>query len=220
MSDIRTIVSQNQSVQSNISETNNFRSSVIGISASLIGLGNVDNTSDLDKPISIATQDALDLKANIESPTFTGTVSGITSAMVGLGNVDNTSDLDKPISTATAIALSGKQSVGNYATGGGTATGTNTGDQTITLTGEVTGTGTSSFATTISNDSVTYAKIQNVSAASRLLGRGSSAGSGDVQEITLGSGLTLTGTVLSSSGGGSSTETNDIQNIIAVSLFA
>ena len=30
----------------------------------MIGLGNVDNTSDLDKPISTATQAALDLKAN------------------------------------------------------------------------------------------------------------------------------------------------------------
>lgn len=30
-----------------------------------IGLGNVDNTSDLDKPISTATQEALDLKANM-----------------------------------------------------------------------------------------------------------------------------------------------------------
>lgn len=36
---------------------------------------------------------------------------------------------------------------------------------------------------TIDNDAVTYAKIQNVSATDRLLGR-SSAGAGDVQEIT------------------------------------
>ena len=48
---------------------------------------------------------AINLKANIESPTFTGTVSGITKAMVGLANVDNTSDLNKPISTATQTAL-------------------------------------------------------------------------------------------------------------------
>jgi hypothetical protein len=66
-----------------------------------------------------------------------------------------------------------------------------------THTGDVTG----ATILSISNDAVTYAKMQNVSAASRLLGRGDS-GSGDVQEITLGSGLTMTGTTLSSSGGG------------------
>jgi hypothetical protein len=54
-------------------------------------------------------QNALNLKAPINSPTFTGTVSGITKAMVGLAQVDNTSDLDKPISTATQTALNAKQ---------------------------------------------------------------------------------------------------------------
>lgn len=53
-------------------------------------------------------QTALDLKANIASPTFTGTVGGITKAMVGLNNVDNTTDLLKPVSTATQTALNAK----------------------------------------------------------------------------------------------------------------
>lgn len=39
----------------------------------LVGLPNVDNTSDANKPISTATQTALDFKANINSPTLTGT---------------------------------------------------------------------------------------------------------------------------------------------------
>ena len=76
-----------------------------GISKSDVGLANVDNTSDANKPVSTATQTALDLKANLASPTFTGTVSGITATMVGLGNVDNTSDANKPVSTATQTAL-------------------------------------------------------------------------------------------------------------------
>jgi hypothetical protein len=53
---------------------------------------------------------------------------------------------------------------------------------------------------TIDNDAVTYAKIQNVSATSRLLGRASS-GAGDIEEITIGSGLTLAGSTISASGG-------------------
>jgi hypothetical protein len=53
----------------------------------------------------------------------------------------------------------------------------------ITLTGDVTGSGTSSFVATIANDAVTYAKMQNVSATDKLLGR-SSSGSGNVEEIT------------------------------------
>ena len=78
-----------------------------------LGLNNVDNTSDLNKPISTATQTALDLKAPINNPTFTGTVGGITKSMVGLGNVDNTSDLNKPISTATQTALDLKAPLNN-----------------------------------------------------------------------------------------------------------
>ncbi len=39
----------------------------------LLDLNNVDNTSDIDKPISTSQQDALNLKANLNSPTLTGT---------------------------------------------------------------------------------------------------------------------------------------------------
>jgi uncharacterized protein (TIGR02145 family) len=74
----------------------------------MVGLGNVDNTSDAGKPISTVTQTALDLKAPINNPTFTGTVGGISKTMVGLGNVDNTSDAGKSISTATQTALDNK----------------------------------------------------------------------------------------------------------------
>jgi hypothetical protein len=81
-----------------------------------IGLANVDNTTDANKPVSTATQTALDLKAPLASPTFTGTVAGITSTMVGLGNVDNTTDANKPISTATQTALNLKANTATLAT--------------------------------------------------------------------------------------------------------
>ena len=43
------------------------------LTAGDLSLGNVDNTADSAKPVSTAQQTALDLKANIASPTFTGT---------------------------------------------------------------------------------------------------------------------------------------------------
>jgi hypothetical protein len=81
-----------------------------------VGLGNADNTSDADKPISTATQTAL----NAKEPTITaGTTSQyyrgdktfqtLDKSAVGLGNVDNTSDADKPVSTAQATAIGAKQ---------------------------------------------------------------------------------------------------------------
>jgi Major tropism determinant N-terminal domain len=78
---------------------------VSALTKSSVGLANVDNTSDANKPVSTAAQTALDLKAPLADPTFTGTVSGITKAHVGLGNVDNTADSAKPVSTAQATAI-------------------------------------------------------------------------------------------------------------------
>ncbi len=82
-----------------------FTGNVSGITATMVGLGNVSNTSDASKPVSEAQQTALDLKANLASPTFTGNVSGITATMVGLENVSNTSDASKPVSDAQQTAL-------------------------------------------------------------------------------------------------------------------
>ena len=65
----------------------------------------------------------------------------------------------------------------------GNTSWTNTWDQTITLTGDVTGTGTGSFATTITDDSVDFDKIQNI-ATNRVLAR-STAGTGSVEDLTL-----------------------------------
>ena len=96
-----------------------------------VGLGNVDNTSDANKPISTATQTALDLKANLASPTFTGTVGGVSKGMVGLGNVDNTSDANKPVSTAGQTALNLKYDASNPA---GYTSNAAANNATITLT--------------------------------------------------------------------------------------
>ncbi len=82
-----------------------------------VGLSDVDNTSDENKPVSILQATAIadakkagtDAQANLtthindkENP------HEVTKAQVGLGDVDNTSDVNKPISTATQTALNGK----------------------------------------------------------------------------------------------------------------
>lgn len=78
-----------------------------------LSLDNVNNTSDLNKPISTATQTALDAKASTTSlNSHINNVSNphaVTKSQVGLGNVDNTADIDKPISTLTQTALNSKQ---------------------------------------------------------------------------------------------------------------
>jgi hypothetical protein len=201
----------------------------------------------------------------------TGTVTsfGFTNANGVSGTVTNaTSTPNLTVSlgaiTPTSVAASGTVTGSNLS-------GSNFGDQTITLTGDVTGSGTGSFAATIANNAVTfakvqqiatdkilgrdtsgtgvveelnvgggveftgsggiqtsaftgdvtkaaggtaqaiatsavtYAKIQDISAASRLLGRGAGAGAGVAQEISLGTGLSMSGTTLSSTAAGSVT---------------
>ena len=53
----------------------------------------------------------------------------------------------------------------------------------------------------IQDQAVTYVKIQGV-ATDKLLGRGNGGGSGDTQEITLGTNLSMSGTTLNAAGGG------------------
>ena len=88
-----------------------YRIGNVSISASNIGLGNVNNTSDADKPISIATQTALNGKVSttvkINGHALNADVT-VSKSDVGLGNVDNTSDANKPVSTAQQTALDKK----------------------------------------------------------------------------------------------------------------
>ena len=72
---------------------------VSALTKSSVGLGNVDNTSDADKPISTATQTALDLKAPLASPTFTGTPSAPTPS-----SGDNTTKIATTAFVSEAVA--------------------------------------------------------------------------------------------------------------------
>lgn len=121
------------------------------------------------------------------------TTSGLTQATARLlGRTTASSGAVEEISVGTGLQLSA-----------GVLSNTVTDTGINQLTGDVTaGPGNGSQVATIPNDTVTYAKMQNVSAVSRLLGRGDSGAPGDVQEIDLGGGLSMTGTTLSASGSG------------------
>ena len=62
----------------------------------------------------------------------------------------------------------------------------------------------------IKDDAVTFDKLENESAESVLIGRGAGSGGGNYQAITVGSGLTMSGTTLSASGGVSDGDKGDI----------
>jgi hypothetical protein len=74
-----------------------------------VGLANADNTSDANKPVSSATQTALNLKAPLANPTFTGVPAAPTAApgtdttqVATTAFVEAAADV---VSTATASAL-------------------------------------------------------------------------------------------------------------------
>lgn len=90
----------------------NGQTGVVNLGKTDVGLGNVDNTSDANKPVSTATQAALNGKeASIAAGTsaqyYRGdkTFQTLNKAAVGLSNVDNTSDANKPVSTSQASAI-------------------------------------------------------------------------------------------------------------------
>jgi hypothetical protein len=89
----------------------NTRTGSVVITKTDVGLGNCDNTSDVNKPVSTAqaTADGLNLKiaSNLAD------LANITTAKTNLSlqNIDNTSDVNKPISTATQTALDLKQPI-------------------------------------------------------------------------------------------------------------
>ena len=71
--------------------TNNptFTGTVSGITKAMVGLENVDNTSDASKPISTATQTALNTKADFYNPTLVGTTTTSNLSVTGDITIQN-----------------------------------------------------------------------------------------------------------------------------------
>ena len=162
ISDFNTQVATTSLIKTNnLSDLSNITTAKTNLS-----LQNVDNTSDINKPVSTVTQTALNLKANLASPTFTGTVSGITASMVGAPS------------------------------GSGNSSGTNTGDNSVnslysglvsnaTHTGDVTG----SVALTISTNIVDNTKLSDM--AANTVKVNATAGTTDPSDLTMGASTIL-----------------------------
>jgi hypothetical protein len=139
-----------------------------------------DSTSDT---LTIAAGTGITLTTNAGTDTLTITNSGSSSNSFETIVVAGQSDVvaDSGTDTLTLVAgtnmtittNAGTDTITFNATGGSALSDGDYGDITVSSTGTV---------MTIDNDVVTYAKMQNVSATDRLLGRVSS-GAGDVEEI-------------------------------------
>lgn len=113
-------------------------SEIAALTKADVGLGNVDNTSDLAKPISTATQSALDLKANAlgaDDNYVTDAEKGKLSNLSGTNTGDqnlapyfnkSVDDSDDITEGATKLFLTGAERTKLTAT-----SGTNTGDQVL-----------------------------------------------------------------------------------------
>jgi hypothetical protein len=161
----------------------NGQTGVVVLDKTDIGLSNVDNTSDANKPVSTATQTALNLKANLASPALTGIPT-----------------------TPTAAPLTGGVQVASQAYVDAAVTAGGGGSGITALSGDVSATGPGSVSSTINSNVVTNAKAAQM-AANTIKGNntGSTANASDLtvaQVLTL---LKLTGETDNGSSGASKT---------------
>lgn len=99
------------------------------VTKSSVGLGNVDNTSDVNKPVSTAQQVALDKKANLASPSLTGTPTAPTAAeSTNTQQIATTAFVDRAVKTHQADNVSHDTYVS-------CATASTTAEKVVTATG-------------------------------------------------------------------------------------
>ena len=185
-----------------------------GITKSDVGLDHVDNTSDANKPVSTAGQTALDLKANLASPTFTGTVSGVTKTHVGLGNVDDTSDANKPVSTAGQTALDLKANLASPTFTGTVTLPLSTGGYVATTSG-----GVISSVATIPNAGLTNSKV-TVGTTDINLGSSATTIAGLTSVTSTGFTGALTGNASTVTNGVYTTDTSTVTNTMLAGSIA
>jgi len=85
-----------------------------------VGLGNADNTSDINKPISTATQAALDLKAPLANPALTGIPTAPNAAVnTNTNQIATTNFVQTQIATTVPVATNAVQGKASYPNTGG-----------------------------------------------------------------------------------------------------
>ena len=129
-----------------------FTGTVSGVTKAHVGLGNVDNTSDANKPVSTATQTALDLKANslvtIDAETASYTLILTNQEQMVEMNVSSANTLTVPTNSSVAFPVGTRIHVVQ----------TGTGQTTITPAGGVTVNGTPGLKTRAQWSAVTLVK--------------------------------------------------------------
>lgn len=180
-----------------------------GITKSDVGLGNVDNTSDLNKPISTATQTALDDKAN-------ETLNNLTTTSINadlIADTDNTRALGSDAVNWSAVNTRSVISNEGISLTSGDTSASSTGDVTIKsknlpatgTTGNVyINSGTQSTAAGASGNVTITSGPAVSSTGSVIIGSANATGtSGDVF-IRTGNGAGATGSITLTTGTGSS----------------
>ncbi len=183
-------------------ESPTFTGTVSGITKAMVGLSNVDNTSDLTKPISSATQAALDLKASNATLGLKENVAN-KSAATDLGGL-NPSDILFPTQKAVKDYVTANAASGGIADGGvtsikianGAVGNSQLASNSISSTNIIDGTITNADINT--NASIPFSKLNITKANIESLGI---PGSDQNTTYTAGNGLTLSGTTFSISSG-------------------
>lgn len=175
------------------------KTGVVTLDKADVGLSNVDNTADANKPVSTAQQAALDLKANLASPALTGTPTAptaaaetnttqiattafVTSAVSGKANTSHTHVIDDV--TGLQTALDGKQAADDDLTAIAGLSGTSgllkktaantwsldtatylTSNQSISISGDASGSGSTSISLTLANSGVISGTYNNSATA-------------------------------------------------------
>lgn len=104
------------------------------------------------------------------APSGSGTVTAVTVATANGVSASVANQGSTPELTFTLGALTPSSVAATGTVTGSNLSGTNTGDQTVTLTGDVTGSGTGSFSTTIGAGKVTNSMLAGSIPASKLVG--------------------------------------------------